>query len=405
MSTVETVRGGRCLGAGPDADELPRVSPIRALGSAVGRLARRASRPRAARRTRGSGSSPGPRQMGPRTLGLWSPSVEPGDALEVRLEDDRSPRARPPADERVQLQLVFQRLAAGPEIAVVDDHERNPGPLADLDEERQVRLAAALDDRDLLASASWPSAWKTNGRVIFSVIPSTRIAAREKKSSERSASNSHMTRNASSTSIGRSRSTAVTPSSSRVTRLTSSSAATLSRPGRVRGEEDLVAALGEPSDEPAEIAVRVRGEEQLRLLDREDDARGLGRAGLEPADEGDARRRRARERLADRRVHGLRGRRAARRRHEVAAAKRGREVDDRRRAGAVVERDRATVGERRLDRELALAEGYVGRREVEARVEQGTEGEEHVRLAGARLADERADRAGPKHRVGARCGS
>ena len=31
------------------------------------------------------------------------------------------------------------------------DDARDTGPLADLDEERQVRLAAALDDRDLLA--------------------------------------------------------------------------------------------------------------------------------------------------------------------------------------------------------------------------------------------------------------
>ena len=62
-------------------------------------------------------------------------------------------------------------------------------------------------------------------------MPSTRIAARERKSSERSASNSHITRNASSTGTGRNRSTAVTPRSSRLTRLTSSSAARLRRPG------------------------------------------------------------------------------------------------------------------------------------------------------------------------------
>ena len=80
-------------------------------------------------------------------------------------------------------------------------------------------------------SALCPSAWNTNGSAIFSVIPSTRIVAREKKSSARSASNSHMARKVSSTSIGRSRSIAVTPRSSRVTRFTSSSATTLRRPG------------------------------------------------------------------------------------------------------------------------------------------------------------------------------
>ena len=54
------------------------------------------------------------RQVGPGTHGLGSPSVKSGDALEVGLENDGSPRARQPADERVQLQLVFQRLALRP---------------------------------------------------------------------------------------------------------------------------------------------------------------------------------------------------------------------------------------------------------------------------------------------------
>jgi hypothetical protein len=70
-------------------------------------------------------------------------------------------------------------------------------------------------------------------------------------------------------------------------------------------------------------------------------------------------------------------------------------MDDGRRAGGVVERDRAPVRERRLDRQLLLAEGHVGGREVEAGIEQRADGEERVRLARARLADQRRDRPRP----------
>ena len=226
-------------------------------------------------------------------------------------------------------------------------------------------------------SASWPSAWNTNGSAIFSVIPSTRIAAREKKSSARSASNSHITRNASSTSIGRSRSTAVTPSSSRVTRLTSSSAATLSRPGACVVKKTWLPRSASRWMSAVEVAVRLRGEEQLRLLDREDDALGLGRAGLEPAHEGDARRGRPRERLADRRVHRLRGRespplprrgsppRSAAGKWTIGGAPS--------RSSSEIVRPSASVAS---IESRASPDRHVGRREVEAGIEQGAQGEE-----------------------------
>ena len=48
-------------------------------------------------------------------------------------------------------QLRLDERPAPAHVAVVDDDVRDARPPADLDEERQVRLAAALDDRDLLA--------------------------------------------------------------------------------------------------------------------------------------------------------------------------------------------------------------------------------------------------------------
>src|SRR6185312_13873557 len=82
---------------------------------------------------------------------------------------------------------------------------------------------------------------------------------------------------------------------------------------------------------------------------------------------------------------------------ETSAAKRSGEVDDRRRAVAFVERDGPAVRERRLDREPALADGHVALREVEQWIEQRPHCEERVRLAGAGLADQRADRARAEH--------
>ena len=165
----------------------------------------------------------------------------------------------------------------------------------------------------------------------------------------------------------------------------------------MRGEEDLVARLGEAPEEPAKIPVRVRSQKQLRLLDREDDARDLGRAGLEPTDEGDAGGRRTRERRAgSRRERPLRTGEPA----VIATRSPPRRAVGKWTIGGVSPRSSsetdATVGKRRLDRERALARGDVGRRKVEARVEQGAEGEEQVGLSRPRLADERTDRAWSK---------
>ena len=95
-------------------------------------------------------------------------------------------------------------------------------------------------------------------------------------------------------------------------------------------------------------------------------------------------------------MSGLPAGRADRDRREVASAEGGREVGERRGLAAVVERDGSTVYERRLDRERALPGGDVGRRKVEARVEQGAQGDEQIGLSRPRLADERTDRAGTK---------
>ena len=155
--------------------------------------------------------------------------------------------------------------------------------------------------------------------------------------------------------------------------------------------------LGEPSDQPAEIAVRLGGEEQLRLLDREDDARGLGRAGLEPAHESDARRR---------------ARASASRINACTASADGEPTVAETRSPPRSAVGKCTIGgpEARSSSETVRPSArvasieiarwptrHVSRRQVEARVEEGAQGEEQVRLAGARLADERANRAGPKH--------
>ena len=248
------------------------------------------------------------RQAAPCTFGLVGPAAEPEDAFEIRFEDERAPRPRPPADERVQLQLVRRPARGRGAGRCRARRRRGHGPAC-----RSRRRAAGSPCRRTRRSRSardrrrGRARGKPTGRAIFSVMPSTRIAAREKKSSERSASNSHMTRNASSTSID------AQPLDRRHAKLVAGDEIDLlersdaEQPGSVSGEEDLIAGLGEPSDQPAEIAVRLRGEEQLRLLDRKDDARGLGRARLEPAHESDARRGSPRQRLADQRVHDLCG--------------------------------------------------------------------------------------------------
>ena len=145
-------------------------------------------------------------------------------------------------------------------------------------------------------------------------------------------------------------------------------------------------------EEPVEVAI-LRCEKELGFLDREDDA-------LDPAAHASSR---ARERRAGR------GRRSSPAEdsctaaagpsvpRQTAAAKLRGEVDDRRRAFAIA---RETSGRRRAwpRSRRVLPNGHVGRRQIEAGIEQRAKGEERVGLPRSGLADEGADQARAQER-------
>ena len=78
-------------------------------------------------------------------------SGQPRHRLEIRVEHDDAFLAGCFGNERVQRPLGRREPAARLSIAVVHSDERDPGGPADAREERDIRLAAALDDRDRLA--------------------------------------------------------------------------------------------------------------------------------------------------------------------------------------------------------------------------------------------------------------
>ena len=115
--------------------------------------------------------------------------------------------------------------------------------VADACNDRDHRLTPALDDRDRFAVVVEPRARNTNGKTSFSVCPSTRRAARERKSSLRSASNSESARKRSSAGSGVGW-TIVVPSVRDVRRVELIEAGDIEKRRRVRGIQDLVPMSG-----------------------------------------------------------------------------------------------------------------------------------------------------------------
>src|SRR5215207_3125649 len=89
-------------------------------------------------------------ELTPGPLRLALMPAEPGDRLEVGVEHDHALLAGRLGDQRVQGLLGWREPAARLPVAVVDDDEGDAGRAADAREQRQVRLTAALDDRDRL---------------------------------------------------------------------------------------------------------------------------------------------------------------------------------------------------------------------------------------------------------------
>ena len=88
------------------------------------------------------------RKLPPRSLGLTSVANEPGDRFEVGVEYDCAVLTGSLGDQRVERLLSRDELPVCPSIAVVNDDKWNATGSADPGEQRQIRLAAALDDRD-----------------------------------------------------------------------------------------------------------------------------------------------------------------------------------------------------------------------------------------------------------------
>ena len=134
-------------------------------------------------RTSGSGSSSGRARArrARRTYGLVVPLPrKPNDAFEVRARGRSCVAPRPPANERVELQLCRRRLAARAQVAVVHDDPGDAGGLqistksGKLDLPPHSRSRSARDRHRGRAP-------EHHGRAIFSVIPSTRIAAARRR--------------------------------------------------------------------------------------------------------------------------------------------------------------------------------------------------------------------------------
>ena len=89
-------------------------------------------------------------ELSPGALRLAAMAVEPRDRLEVGIEHDHTLLPGRLGDQRVQRLLGRREPAARLPVAVVHDDKGDTGRAADPREEGDVRLAAALDDRDRL---------------------------------------------------------------------------------------------------------------------------------------------------------------------------------------------------------------------------------------------------------------
>ena len=174
-------------------------------------------------------------------------------------------------DERVQ--SLFERIVrARLGVAVVDDDEGDAAGLADAGEDRDVRLPAALDDRDL-GPVGVVAERGEDGRedeLLRAALDEDRRAGEEELAPL--ASNSLTIRNASSASSGSG------PDDVRAALGIVSDehelleAGNVQEGGRVRRVEHLVPRGGELAQAAIEVALRVRPQEELGLLDDEHDA-------------------------------------------------------------------------------------------------------------------------------------
>ena len=249
-------------------------------------------------------------------------------------------------------------------------------------------------------SASWPSARKTNGSVIFSVRPSTSSAARARNSSLRSASSSLSARKLAAAGSGSGWTIVVPSVRAPVDERELVEPPDVEERGRVRRVEHLVPGLGERPQQPVEVALRLRRQEELRLLDQQHEAALAALAeALRPP-------RRARPQAPPTTTPSRRPGTAV----PAGSATRPPERSDagrnttgsagpRRAAGpgglvsSTISSPSASVALSRIA--VAVRRGQVARRGSGVLVvQQHPDRREHVRLADARPADERAHRPG-----------
>ena len=357
--------------------------------------------------------------MVPRPLGLVRVPAEAGHAFEVRLEHDRTPAARDRGDQAIELDLGGDRLLARLRVPVVDDHERNAACLADPCEDRDVGLAAALDDRDLVA---------------VGIVTERGEDRRQDELLRPALDEDHRARKEELASLGvelahdperlvgleRLGLDDVRPAGGAVANEDELlEPGDVEERGRVRRVENLVPVGREAAQPPVEVALSLRPQEQLGLLDEKD---GAGHAGFtarpyggqQGRGPGSVRLRLARlaERSAEEPDGVLETSGLAVEVEERSRARGGREKEHGRRAAPSrlrllgwtgPELDSLSVREPCLDGHRAGPSAHVlgaGRR---GRIEQRPDGPQERRLAGARLADER--RHGAERELDIACGA
>ena len=344
------------------------------------------------------------REVVPGSLRLVRVAAQAGHGLEVGHQLDHPLRAGDLRDQHVQPLLRGDRVRARLGVAVVDDDEGDAAGLADAGEDRDVRLPAALDDRDL-GPVGVVAERGEDGRedeLLRAALDEDRRAGEEELAPLRVELAHDPERLV--------RLERLRPDDVRAALGIVSDEHELLETGdvqegrRVRGVEHLVPRGGELAQAAIEVALNVRPEEELGLLDDEHDAGDVRLAtGLECRDEragagglGGARVVLLRSSLeAPRRLSSARARL-----HEPPAPQAGGEEDDRRRALALcarlrrtgAKRDLPAVDELRLDRDRpVLVTADVVTLDGRRRIEERPHGAQEVRLAGARLADQRRD--------------
>ncbi len=85
--------------------------------------------------------------MPPGALRLVGVASKACDSFEIGRELDRPLDTHHLGNERVQPDLGGNRILAGLRVPIVDGDARHPAGTADAGEDRDVRLAPALDDR------------------------------------------------------------------------------------------------------------------------------------------------------------------------------------------------------------------------------------------------------------------